>query len=344
MASTPPFGDGRDLWTRRRLLTVGGTWSVLLASGCSLSTPTIDEPDRASVTPAPSSSAPSAPSSTLTPAFPQAAANEQGLADLAAAVAKLEGTSKDDRSRLTFLTNAHTEHARALASPDPTLRPTAGPPVKGSTTSVAGLSLNDALKRLGKAEASMATSHRRAALTASGLTALLWGSMAVAAETFTAVADGPPPYAELRPHRPLERLSDVEASQAMVRQLHAIVWGYQLAIGKLKVLDKRRPRALARLLAHRVLRDRLIASLVKSGAEVPAAEAAYVPSVNPTDPDSASKLIRSMETALQPFCGLWLAAAGTGGDRELALTTLRSTSRVARSWGAGVRGWPGWAD
>lgn len=343
MAPTPPLGDGPDLWTRRRLLTVGGS-AVLVASGCSPSNPTIDEPDRPPVTPPPSSAAPSAPSATPTPAFPEAAADEQGLADLAAAVAKLKGTTRDDRSRLTFLKNAHIEHARALASPDPALRPTTAPTVKGSKTSLTGLSLNEALRRLGKAEASIAASHRRAALGATGATALLWGSMAVAAETFAAVADGPPPYAELRPHRPVELLSDLEASQEMVRQLHAIIWGYQLAIGKLPVLDKRRPRALARLLAHRVLRDRLIATLVKNEADVPAAEAAYVPSVNPTDAPSAGKLIRSMETALQPFCGLWLAAAGTDGDRELALTTLRATSRVARSWGAGVRGWPGWDD
>ena len=343
MAQTPPLVDGRDLWTRRRLLAVGGS-VVLVASGCSPSNPTIDEPDRPPVTPAPSRPGPSASPSVPTSAFPQAAANEQGLADLAAAVAKLKGTTSDDRSRLTFLKNAHTEHAWALASPDPTSRPTAPRPVEGSTISITGLTLDEALKRLGKAEASIAASHRRAALGASGLTALLWGSMAVAAETFAVVAGGPPPYAALRPHRPVELLSDVEASQEMVRQLHAIIWGYQLAIGKLPVLSKRRPRALARLLSHRVLRDRLIVALNKTKAEVPAAEAAYAPSVNPTDTDSASTLVRSMETALQPFCGLWLAAAGTDGDRELALTTLRSTSRVARSWGAGVRGWPGWAD
>lgn len=343
MARTPLPGDGPDRWTRRRLLVVGGG-VVLTASGCSPSNPTIDEPNRPPVTPAASRPTRPAPSSSPTPAFPKAAAAEQGLADLAAAVATLKGTSKDDRSRLTFLQNAHTEHARALVSPDPTTRPTTDQPVRGTAISISGLDRDAARKRLGQAETSIAASHRLAALTATGLTALLWGSLAVAAETFAAVQDGPPPYAELRPHRPVELLSDVEASQEMVRQLHAIIWGYQLAIGKLPVLNKRRPRALARLLAHRVLRDRLIAGLVKNEVDVPAAEAAYAPSVTPTDTASASKLIRAMETALQPFCGLWLAAAGTDGDRELALTTLRTTSRVARSWGAGVRGWPGWAD
>ena len=112
------------------------------------------------------------------------------------------------------------------------------------------------------------------------------------------------------------------AVQEMVRQLHAMVYGYQLAIGKLKVLSKTRPRAERELLSTRVFRDRLIAWLRKRSAEVPAAEPAYVPSVVPRNAATAGKLIMRMHTALQPFCGLWLAAAESHADRTQALERI----------------------
>jgi hypothetical protein len=126
--------------------------------------------------------------------------------------------------------------------------------------------------------------------------------------------------------------------------LHAIVYGYQLAIGKLKVLSKQRPKAERELLAQRVFRDGLIVWLGKHSAEVPVAEPAYVPSVVPRDPATAGRLITRMQTALQPFCGLWLAASTTQPDRQRALSALTTAVQTARSWGAPLAAWPGWSS
>ena len=52
----------------------------------------------------------------------------------------------------------------------------------------------------------------------------------------------------------MPQLSDVEAMQQLVRQLHAIVYGYQLAIGRLA--DGSAPAvAVARLREQRILLD-----------------------------------------------------------------------------------------
>ena len=132
----------------------------------------------------------------------------------------------------------------------------------------------------------------------------------------------------------------VEAEQEMVRQLHAIVYGYQLALGRLT--GARRDTAAAELRRHRILRDRLTARLLNRKAEVPVADAAYVPSTNPRNAATAAKLIRQMETALVPFCGLWLAAATAPAERTEALDQVGRTLGVARQWGASLPAWPGW--
>lgn len=330
------------LWTRRRLLSTT-TWSVLgtaSLTGCSLSNPAVNAPTRSGT------ETPSASPSPARPGYPGPAGQEQALADLAAALRRRKRVSEDTGEMLDLLVKAHTEHARVLASSDPAARRAGAAPVPAATPpSVDGLGLGDALQVLARAETSLAGSHRTAAMAAGGLTALLWGSLAVAAESFASVDDTDPPPAEtLRAHRPTVLLSDVAATQQMVAQLHAIIWGYQLATGKLGALSKTRTRALAGLLQHRVLRDRLVAWLTAREAQVPVSEASYAPSQTPTDAGSAGRLIRGMEIALLSHCGLWLAAAGTESDRALALDTLRSTARTGRSWGAGVRGWPGWSD
>jgi hypothetical protein len=139
-------------------------------------------------------------------------------------------------------------------------------------------------------------------------------------------------------------LPDLSADQAvaeLVAQLHALVYGYQLAIGKLPVLGKRHARAVAELLRVRILRERLISILTKRSITVPVPQPAYVPSLRVHDAASAEKLIARMQSALLPFCGLFVAAA-TGKDRQLAFDTLAATARTARSWGGPLSAWPGW--
>lgn len=139
-------------------------------------------------------------------------------------------------------------------------------------------------------------------------------------------------------------VSDIEAIQEMVRQLHAIVYGYQLALGQLSEANPSGKRALAGLQAHRAHRDRLEQLLVDRSAQVPVAEPAYVPPIPLVSAQSSAELIRRMEIALTPFCGLWLASATRSADRAMAFDALTRTAATARSWGAPLAVWPGWQD
>ena len=310
-------------------------------AGCAPSDPTVDS----SPTPGPPSSAgassPAAgPSATPSPSNPTAgqAATEQALAALATAI--LVGPhhnqlSKDRRQLLTFLRNAHTAHAQAITSPLPAPAP----------VTITGTSLNGSLALMSRREASAAVHYRRAALKAKGSDALLWGSLSVAAAGFAPVigSSNPPAARPVANRQPVEILPEAAAVQELVRQLHAIVYGYQLAIGKFKVLSKQRRKAERELLAHRVFRDRLIVWLMRHSADVPAAEPAYVPSIVPRNAATAGRLIMRMQIALQPFCGLWLAAAATQPDRQQALNALTTAMKTARSWGAPLAVWPGYS-
>lgn len=337
-------------WSRREFLAVAAGVAVVgPLSGCTLSDPTIESPSApsrsstGSTTPPPSAGP--TPGPTRDPVFSRAAQAEQGLAVVAAAIRRRKGVRADERDFLGFLEQAHTDHARALAGADPAARPTTDADVRPTTISIRGLSLARARKKLGAAEADLAAGYRRRAVEATGATALLWGSLAVAAETYASAAAGDPPSSvALARHRPVSKLSDVRAVQELVRQQHAMIYGYQLAIGRLPVVSQRHGRALTALEQHRRQRDDLIAWLTKRSHAVPAAAAAYVPSVVPTSSSTARRLIRRMETALLPFEGIWLAAAGSGSERERALKALRATARTAGEWGAGVQAWPGYAD
>jgi hypothetical protein len=266
------------------------------------------------------------------------AAAEQGLAGLAAAIVAgphRKQLSRDRRNLLIFLGNAHTARARAIADPPPSQAP----------ADLGRQSLDSSLALLARRESAASGRYRRAALQAKGADALLWGSLSLSAASFARALGSadPPSTRPVADRKPVEILSDVAAVQELVRQLHAMVYGYQLAIGKMKVLSARRPKAERELLNQRIFRDRLIAWLRKRSAEVPAAEAAYVPSVIPRNQATAEKLIMQMQTALQPFCGLWLAAAGSQADRQQALTALDAAMKTARSWGAPLTAWPGWS-
>jgi hypothetical protein len=308
-------------------------------AGCSGGGPEVDTP---TVTPSSASeSSPAGPIPTATQSDPSAAAAapEQALAGLAAAILsgpQRKQLSKDRRNLLTFLRNAHTAHARAIATPIPSQAP----------VRLSGQSLNSALGILARRERSAASRYRRTALQAEGTDALLWGSLSVASGSFaTAIGAANPPAARpIADRKPVEILSEVAAVQELVRQLHAMVYGYQVAIGKMKVLSSQRSKAERELLNQRIFRDRLIGWLRRQSADVPAAEAAYVPSVVPRNPATAGKLIMQMQTALQPFCGLWLAAAADQTDRQLALSALAAAGKTARSWGAALTAWPGWSS
>jgi hypothetical protein len=282
------------------------------------------------------------------PSLAVAASREQGLADRANAILRGRAKGKLDASRramLSAIRDAHLAHVAALRGPEPTSRPT---PRSGTTAranpSLERLSLTTAMPALIRAEKAAAAASRRAALGATGFVALLHGSMSVAASRYAAALSGkdPVPFAEPSPPRGLPALAAVQAVQDLVAQQHALIYGYQLAIGKLPVLSKRHQRAVAELLQQRILRDRLITILAKHGAAVPVAKPAYVPAVRVHDPASAARSIKIMRSALLPYCGLFLAAAANQADRALALDTLSTAALVARGWGAALTVWPGW--
>jgi hypothetical protein len=331
--------------SRRMIIGFGlaaPTLAVPWLSGCAPSDSAVDGPSLTPDAPASTAASPSgSPSTTAAapnPSAGAAAAPEQALAALAAAI--LAGPhgkqlSKDRRELLTFLRNAHTAHARAISDPLPAVAP----------AKIGGMSLNGSLALLSRREGSAAGRYRSAALKAKGSDALLWGSLSAAAGSFAAAigSSNPPGTSRVANREPVEVLSEVAAVSELVRQLHAIVYGYQLAIGKFKVISKQRPKAERELLAQRIFRDRLIAWLRKHGGDVPAAAPAYVPSVVPHNPATAVKLIMRMQTAFEPFCGLWLAAAASQPERQQALTALNNAMKTARSWGAPLAAWPGYS-
>jgi Domain of unknown function (DUF4439) len=328
--------------TRRMIIGFGlavPTLGVPWLAGCSSGEPVVDAPISTPPPSNPPAGATASPSPTAAESHPSAgAAPEQALAALAAAILggqRREQLSKDRRTLLTFVRNTHTAHARAIADPLPSQAP----------VKLGGQSVSSSLALLARREGAAAGRYHSVALNSTGQDALLWGSLSVASGGFAAAIAlaNPPGVRAVAAPKPVEVLSEVAAVQEMVRQLHAMVYGYQLAIGKFKVLSKARPRAERELLATRVFRDRLIAWLRKRSAEVPAAEAAYVPSVVPRNGATAGKLIMRMHTALQPFCGLWLAAAQSQADRTQALSALGSEVKIARSWGAPLGAWPGWS-
>jgi hypothetical protein len=328
-------------WSRRSVVALGLTTGAVGWVGCTVSDPTIRSEARAT----PGGSRTPTPTPTPRPADPGTAADaatELVLATSAGALAtgrtKLSGRQ---RSLVALVRQAHLERAAALASPDPSSRPTGA-----ATPSPSALPAQPSLRALADAERRVARRYRTAALGSSGLDALLWGSMSVASTRFAAALDAgdPPAAGRLRVHRPMTPVSDSEAVSALVASLHAAVYGYQLALGQLKVLSPAHARAMAGLANRRVLLERLSGQLVSAGVQVPPAAPAYDPSPEVRDAATAGRLIRRIESALLPFCGLWLAAAGRPAARRQAFDTLAATAATAVSWGAPVTAWPGWQD
>jgi hypothetical protein len=325
--------------SRRRLLGLG--ISLPLLAGCTLSDPTIDDPERTPPAAGPSADRTPSPTPTPTPTVVgarRAAITELGLAGLARAILtgpRRQGLSADQRTLMGFLVRAHQAHAAALDPSAPPPRP----------AKVDQLTLRQSLTRLARSQAAAAVSHRAAALTVRGRDAARFGAVAAAAGLYARVITVGDPVPIGRPTTPTEipLATDVEAVQSFVAQLHALVYGYQLAIGRLPVASDRHDQAVAELLQHRIRRDRLITWLTRRSAEVPVPEPAYRPSVEPRNPASAATLIRTMLVALQPFGAIWVAATGDA-DREWALTTFSTIVDLARAWNAPLPVWPGWSS
>lgn len=302
---------------------------------------------------------PAQPPVSVFPGSIEGATVEDALAAHAATVLVIgkDRLGKKGRALITAIRDQHRAHAAALRTADPTdpgsaaadPSPATSTPTPGHTAQKP--SFAKAVDQLVAAESRAAVTHRTAALTGKGLAALLWGSMASSAAAIATIlrvadlaGDDPDPaaatVAAVKARAPMPVVTIVGAEQEMVRQLHALIYGYQLALGRLS--GARRDTASAELRRHRILRDELTARLLDRKAEVPVAAPAYVPSTNPRNARTAARLIRQMETALVPFCGLWLAATDTQSERTEALNQVGRTAGVARRWGASQPAWPGW--
>jgi hypothetical protein len=333
----------QQVLSRRAALLAGLGTIGALAAGCDFGGS--DEP-----APAPPVRTPThAPSPPLAGAE-DAAEAEARLAGQVASLLKAGGEDELGPALSAILTSTgagHRAHQVALAGPEPATRPTAADVPRPTTSRV---SLASGLKKLITDEDKAADRLAANAGKAGSVTALLWASMAAAAGGYAQAlrqygstkgqvpAKAPKPAA----HRPVEPVEPEVAIRAMVEQLYAVSYGYQMAIGHLS--NARFERAAAALRKHRSLRDRLIAGLVKEAGEVPAAAPAYDVPVRPKDAASAAKLIMTLETALVPFCGQWVAAAAEDDDRALAVATLRSTTVTAVSWGGPLLAWPGYVE
>lgn len=304
------------------------------------------------------------PGQSAPPAVPgahEAALLHETLAGHAATVLAVghQRLGSTGRKLITAVRDQQLTQAAALRAPDPTDPSSSGPagstvpsPAPSTSPTARQPSFAKAVAQLEKAAANAATAHRRSAVAADRLTALLWGSLAASADATATIlkaadlaGDKPDPgiatVGKVRSRSPMPVVSVVAAEQEVVRQLHALIYGYQLALGRLK--GARREAAQTELRRHRILRDRLTTRLLDRKADVPVAKAAYVPSTNPRSAATAAKLIRQMQTGFQPLCGLWLAAAATPVERTEALDQLGHTTAAARQWGAALSTWPGWA-
>nr|WP_161606110.1 DUF4439 domain-containing protein [Microlunatus speluncae] len=330
--------------SRRAALLAGLGMLGAATVGCDPGGP--DDPEPAPPVPTPSE----APLPPLAGAG-NAAEVEGRLAGLAGSLLKAD----DDlgpalTAILTAAAAGHRAHQLALAGPQPTGRPTTGSSSR-ATPPPSTKSVPAGLKKLITDEDAAARKLAENANRAESVTALFWASLAAAAGGYaqairqqgtsakgTAPAKAPKPSA----HRPVEPIEPTAATRAMVEQLYAVGYGYQVAIGHLE--KDQFERAAAALRNHRSLRDRLIGALVTESGEAPAAAPAYDVPVRPKNAASAAKLIMTLETALLPFCGQWVAAATDDEDRELAIGTLRSVSVTSVTWGGPLLLWPGYVD
>lgn len=345
----PPSSGTLD---RRRLL-IGAGAAALAVGGCS---------DRESTTRSPASGAGTSTSGSTTAAPPGAehgAQTEADLADFATAVLHRwdQKLSHADKRLLTLLASAHRTHAAVLHRSDPTAtdrsdRPTATASPSGTATpGHIGSSTKKSLAKLQSLEQSGAHQHRARALKPGGpddhraALSLLWGSLSVAATGYAAtLAEGKArkPRAAAR-HRKHRHLPDHDhAIQHLVTQTDALIFGFQTALGHLD--RKSAKRAQHRMARYRKLRDSASIWLDDHKLDVPQPKPAYRLPVQPTTSRHAAALISTLELAMLPYLGQWMATSPTTGGRTKALHALDHAVSSADTWSRAdqVLVWPGW--
>lgn len=342
---------------RRHVLgwIVGG--AVVAVSGCTAG-PTVQ--------PRPGATRPAPPTRTPPPPLVGVTDGRRAETNLLAALEALSGPDLDeesgldlaeeDRARIAWCKQAHRRRIEVLLTEVPALReklPSSLPPSPDPTSPVilpfpplpsvaTPKSVASGKEALAEDLASLAEGHRVRAGRATGDEALLWASMAAGAVQEQVLLDGPAPApVEEADHLPYVTRTEVLAAQELLSQVHALVFGYSVALTPISAQDGQAWEL--RLEQHRQFRDRLAELLRDRRAAVPAAEPEYETGDAADDPQQARELVAHMEDALLIFSGAWVAASRED-EREAAVSWLVDGARAAIRAGAAPRLWPGWSD
>lgn len=332
---------------RRSFLALTGVAAVAL-TGCQISDPRILGGPTAP---------PPEPLPTPVPSVPGLQVSLAHEAELAASSDQLRragptlGLPAAQLAVAGWMAQAFDVHVTALLARRPELRPTEQPaPEPGWTPALrpsptvalpAGnrdRAVRVVLDQLDKAT----TDHRRNALGSNGSIALVWGSLAAYAGSAAVALEAnltrpAPPMVPIHAASPW---SDMEAAQQVLRQVHALVYGYQAAIPWFRGAEFQ--SAYDTLVRRRELRDQLTRQLRDAGMIAPPAAAAYTLPLQPRDRSTAAEMLARMETAFAPFAGGWLAAATDGETRGEALQALEEATVLGIRWGGPLVVWPGW--
>ncbi len=313
---------------------------------------------RPTVQPRPGATRPAPPTRTPPPPLVGVAAGREAELDVLGRLEALADLDLDraDRARIAWCQLAHRRRVEVLLTERPTLReklPSSTPATPDPTAAVVlpfpplpsvsvPKSVASGKKALAKDLATLAKGHRARARETSGAETLLWASMAAGAvqdrEVLAAAADPAPSEAD---HLPYVTKKEVRAAQELLSQVHAMVFGYSVALTPIAAADSQ--EWSLRLEQHRQFRDRLAELLRDRGAAVPAAEPEYETGDAADDPKQARALVAHMEDALLVFSGAWVAAC-RADQREAAVAWLVDGAAAAVRAGAGPRLWPGWTD
>ncbi len=231
------------------------------------------------------------------------------------------------------------EHLQVLASGDPARRQHATAPPSSlpspSPTQPTAAATQAALTRELTA---LRTTHRTAALAASGQAALLWASLAAFSGTAALTL---PAGTEALGDDGTELAPDPAGTGTdRILQLAAQAgYAYEMALAATGLSKADAAALRSRLGQWRTLRDAILTATPGADAGPPPIGYDLRPARNRT---AAWQLAAQTEAAAVPMLGAWLAGTSSATERRLGVDALgTSNTALVRFGGAALR-WPGW--